>query len=335
MLVILLLAATVVAGEEQPRRCSPRSDTVWAFCSHHKTGSMLLDGLLADIDRDVGDARHVVLDNEKLPLEAVLKTPLVEWARRRGTSRVQWKHINVANTDHWLAERNRTRPKVVVISRDPMEIILSGYFYHVRTTERWANTAHFNFSAAPFQSTCETRPRGDIAGVAGCIAAELLVKRGQTYREVLNAVDLQLGIMIEGIRALYEFHDLARTRTALSAPETCHYAIHCFLEDVVDNLTQAFTEVFDFLDPSDPSRCLQLAQRHDIFAHRRTKTSHEPGHAMSSELLPLRDGIRAVLAATPWFIDNVEPIRKLLGLPPVGTPIDESRPRCIQLCNRP
>lgn len=331
---LFLLFLTGVLVNCEPEVCWPASNkTVWVFCSHHKTGSVLFDNILKEIDLDLGSHNRKFLDNELRPSLGQAKS-FVEIASRASSKIMVWKHTDFINPDSLLADgEDGTTAKLVIFLRDPIEVILSGYFYHKRTDELWANQPFVD--TEPFVKACLAGHRGDIASIASCLALQMLPPVNNfSFKEALNAVDTPVGVFIEAVRALPELEALRRTYTLFKSKETCHRAILCFLDDVVADMGSSFRDIFDFLGADNVDHCVDLALKHDLKAlEQQQSRSGQVKHAMDSSLRPLRDALRLILKSTPWFQETVDPIRHDLHFPPDSLTSGESPgQQCHSLC---
>lgn len=331
---LLFLFMTGVLINCEPEVCGPAGNkTVWVFCSHHKTGSVLVDNVLREIHQDLGIMRQKFLDNELRPYLGQ-NSSFVDISARVNSKLLVWKHVDFINPDSLLADgEDGTTAKLVIFLRDPIEVILSGYFYHMRTEEAWANLPYTG--TEPFQKLCAAGHRGDIATMASCTALQMLPPMNNfTLRQLLNAVDMPVGVFIEAVRALSELEALRRTYSQFSSDETCHRAIVCFLDDVVADMESAFRDIFTFLGADYVDHCINLALRHDLKAlEQQQAKSGQMKHAMDASLRPVRDALRLILKSTPWFQATVDPIRKGLQYPPISLTSGEATQRqCRSLC---
>lgn len=326
----ILIASVLMRSDADV--CVPGDNSVWVFCSHHKTGSVLIDSILKEIETETGIPHHQALDHELRTPENQLKS-FAELSVESQTRLLAWKHVDLDNPDVLLASgQNGTTSKLVIFLRDPLEVILSGYFYHLKTIERWANEPYPD--AKGFEKACLTGDRGNIASMSSCLAMQMLPPvKNHTYREVLNSVDTPIGVFIEAVRAISELEAMRRTYSAFMSAETCNRAIFCFLDDVVEDMESAFHDIFTFLGAEDVDHCVSLALKHDLRALEQQRASAaQVKHAMDSSMRPLRDALRLILKFTPWFIETIDPIRVDMQYPPVGPDPGTSPRRCQTLC---
>lgn len=326
----ILIASVLIRSDAD--LCVPADNTVWVFCSHHKTGSVLIDSILKEIETETSMPHHPALDHELRAPENQLKS-FVELSAESHTKLLAWKHVDFQNPDMLLAQgENGTTSKVVILLRDPLEVILSGYFYHLKTIERWANEPYTD--SKEFEKACVTGGRGNIASMSSCLAMQMLPPaKNSTYREMLNSVDTPIGVFIEAVRAISELEAMRRTYNAFMSAKTCNRAIFCFLDDVVEDVESAFHDIFTFLGAEDVDHCVSLALKHDLRALEQQRASAgQVKHAMDSSMRPLRDALRLILKHTPWFIETIDPIRVDMHYPPVGSNPGTSSRRCQTLC---
>ena len=115
-------------------------------CSHHKAGTVWFRNVLGGLAR-AGGLRFVEMADSSVP---------------RDTDVILYQHSRLFDRAAWNAQTFRGSH----IIRDPRDVVVSGYFYHLWTSEEWANRPDPRFG-------------------------------GRTYKQELNRVDQERGIQLE------------------------------------------------------------------------------------------------------------------------------------------
>ena len=115
--------------------------------------------------------------------------------------------------------------------RDPRDLITSGYFYHRDCNEKWTvfpDPGDENFRV-----------------VNGCVPSGL--KQGESYRDYLNRVPLEDGLIAEIQFRRYHFDSMMKWPA--HDPR-----IHVFrYEDTLGQEKKVFREMFEFYELSEPT----------------------------------------------------------------------------------
>lgn len=108
--------------------------------------------------------------------------------------------------------------------RDPRDLVVSGYFYHKRGAEDWCNIVDPN-------------PE-DLRIVNGCIPSQM--KRGESFSQHLNSVDLEEGLIAEIEFRTNHFHSMENW--PLEDPR-----VRCFrYEDILGKEADTFLQMLSF-----------------------------------------------------------------------------------------
>ncbi len=190
--------------------------------------------------------------------------------------------------------RNRTdavRFRFVHAIRDPLEVVVSGYMYHLRTTEAWANRPERRYN-------------------------------GSTYRRYLGAMSVSDGLVAETKHSL---RDALKTMPRLlnrTAGRPC--ALTLRLEDFEAGWEAAVSRLFDLIGVTDPRtlRALtSLVARHNVYARSRGKASAAGGAPYNRHVsgnASAKDELRAQLVASGAAFERIQRVRAVLGYPAVG-----------------
>ena len=108
-------------------------------CTHHKTGTVWMAEIFRALKRKYKLKLHSGKQAE-LPADADIFL--------QDHSRVDLDAL-----------RSRGRPvRVLHVIRDPRDVIISGCFYHLKTTEKWANTPRQEFGGRNYRETISALP---------------------------------------------------------------------------------------------------------------------------------------------------------------------------------
>jgi len=163
--------------------------------------------------------------------------------------------------------------------RDPLEVVLSGYAYHLKTTERWAQRSEARWN-------------------------------GTTYVKYLNGLSLEQGLLAELVHAK---RDSLKTMPRLfnrTASDRCTLTYR--FEDFKSDWDGAIAKLWDMLGITDRATVEQLnrlAAKHNVYRPSRSFNKH-----VSSASADKRQHMRAVLQKSPAYAQIVE-VRRVLGYP--------------------
>lgn len=167
--------------------------------------------------------------------------------------------------------------------RDPLEVVLSGYLYHLRTTERWANRPESRWN-------------------------------GTTYRAYLNALSLEEGLRAE---VRHSARDNLKTMPRLfdrTARRPCTLTLR--FEDFATDWEATLGSLWDLLGVTRPAELALLArvsEKHNVYRHNNTRGSH-----VSSTSTDRRAAMRELIRRSPDAIARIRSVRRKLGYPLVG-----------------
>ena len=172
-LALLLLAITRAAANRRGNECVPAEHELWLVATHHKTGTVLNHGILRDIAK-ASDAHVAYLNTfDELvtkrshrrtgPHSDLLKRAQPHWRESICRGRIVFSGHGLPGTSWPLRKPDGTyevtqKPgaadavakqyddicgtstktvRAVVWLREPLPLILSGYFYHRRSRDHW------------------------------------------------------------------------------------------------------------------------------------------------------------------------------------------------------
>jgi hypothetical protein len=194
------------------------------ICTHHKTGTVWMGDICRGLKKEFGLKMHNGLQ-QALPPEADIFI--------QDHSRVDM----IA-----LRGKNPARPvRCVHIIRDPRDVVISGCFYHVKTTEKWAN-----------------KPKPEYGG--------------KTYREAISALpDDQAKLVFE------MEHTAAKTiRDMLAWNYQDKDCLEIRYEDIInDSEFRVFRPMMQFLgfEGAELDRALEIVQANSLFGGAKKETS--------------------------------------------------------------
>lgn len=272
-------------GSSLEMMCTPRRDRAWICGSEHKTGTVLLSGVLRETTADVV---HV---NNDTDFEDVPKGSISFW-----------NHVDFPDPDdvHRLENLATARDqelRIIMLIRDPMELILSGYFYHRVTKESWVHRPMEN-------SPMFLR----IASVCDDCVIQKYLATGMSYQEMLQDLDPDVGVIMEAYRTIGELTTMNDTVATLrQVPDVARIYDLAQITKSSTAYDNAFTDIFTFLGVDDIVACVALAAKHDLSRH-----DGQNKHAMAKELAADRDALRLFLQTTSVFHRYIHPFRQAL-----------------------
>ncbi|MBW1788267.1 MAG: sulfotransferase domain-containing protein [Deltaproteobacteria bacterium] len=175
-------------------------------CSHHRAGTVLLNNIF-----------HSIAKRFEIPYQKCRQSEL---------------H---AETELWMEEHSRVdfsvlnRPYIGShIVRDPREIWVSGYFYHLKSTEKWLHIPKEEFG-------------------------------GRTYQETINALGQEEGILFELNEA---------TAYSLESMQNWNYnhpnILEIKYEDIMREFKKSFGKIFTFYGLADVDEAVKVACGHNL-----------------------------------------------------------------------
>jgi len=281
LLVLALLAAGLRSiiyrkGPTPFQHC--HSHTPILIGTHHKTGTVLL--------------KHIFLHEV---------CPLLKWRCSFDNSPVpcaspeqaQAAGLHVCFLQHGvrfkLQETNLPYRFIHAI-RDPLEVVLSGYQYHLKTTEKWANRVQQRYN-------------------------------GTTYRKYLNALSLDEGLRAE---VTHSMRDSLKTMPRLlnrTRANSCTLTVR--LEDFEADWSGTVARLWDLLGV-DAAVALTLDRavaKHNVYTDKRKYNRHVSNLTTRS---PMRQQFRILVALLPDAYAKIVAVRRRLGYPDVGKEADGS-----------
>lgn len=181
-------------------------------CAHHKTGTALFGKIMRSVAKEL----HLKLQVCKAGgSEDELEPDTDIW--------VHWNRV--------VSFRRISRPYCGShIIRDPRDVIVSGYFYHLKGVEKWS-----------------VAPRPDLGG--------------KSYQEHLAAIGQEEGLLFEMT------HTAKFTIERMSAWDYSNpHILELKYEDLIKEYEHHFRRIFSFYGFSgqDLEKCLAIADRHNI-----------------------------------------------------------------------
>jgi hypothetical protein len=168
-------------------------------------------------------------------------------------------------------------------SHVPLQVVLSGYSYHLRTTERWANRAEKRWN-------------------------------GTTYRFYLNALSVEEGLRAE---VRHSARDNLKTMPRLfdrTAHRACTLTVR--FEDFATDWEGTLGGLWDLMGvtaPADLKRLARVSEKHNVYRHNNTRGSH-----VSLASSDRRAAMRELLRRSPDAMERIRSVRRKLGYPLVG-----------------
>ena len=303
----VILAIPFVAAA----KCRPWDSRFWVTGSQHKTGTVLLGNVMRSIwDQTIvkppgpccwthsPDGTEGVTTFSDVPNGTIAKDPHMAFARREEFDELVME-----------AKRRGKDLRVIFFVRDPLEIILSAYFYHRGGSEKWVRKPmQENPIFVSLADSCRDPVNGASQDMAVCVLQDYL-RRNATYHELLTTVDVTLGVVIEALGGLDMLKSLNTTASILR--EYPEFARIYDLDDVVASYDPSFLDIFSFLGADDVNDCVATAQQFDL--NNATIQSGGRKHVMPTELTALRSALRLVLPELPWITTTIQPLRTDLG----------------------
>ena len=223
-----------------PSACGPPANTLWLFGCVHKSGTSWLSVLSRVVlpqgahmleyatgkfspqwedapahackSPDSHDTSHWPPHPDgtswSVAASALLSPACVGTALRNGGV-LRWRSMGLDRPPRLQPAvgegRAAPRLRVLVMARAPLQIVLSGYFYHQKTQELWAVTAPYA-DLPHLRMACErawpAAPPAD-----ACAAAMRLLRREKnasslSYQQLLKELPADIGVLVEASRSL-------------------------------------------------------------------------------------------------------------------------------------
>ena len=168
--------------------------------------------------------------------------------------------------------------------RDPLEMVISGYSYHLRTTEKWAHRA---------------QPRWN----------------GTTYVKYLNRLPLRDGLLAE---VRHTRRDSLKTMPRLfnrTIAQPCTLTVR--FEDFARRWDETLAELFNHMGITDYATLAALnarAAKHNIYRRAARRNSH-----VSKTSAAARQRMRTLLKESTEAYKEIQAVRLRIGYPAVGS----------------
>lgn len=236
--------------------------------THHKTGTVLLKHIFL---KEVCPLLKwkCSFDNHPVPCTSP------EQARSAGL------HVCFLQHGVRFKVQGSTEPYRFIHSiRDPLEVVLSGYQYHLKTTEKWANRVQERYN-------------------------------GTTYRRYLNALSLDDGLRAE---VKHSMRDSLKTMPRLlnrTRANSCTLTLR--LEDFELDWNSAVARIWDLLgvDAATTRRLNHAVAKHNVYTAKRKYNRHVSNASSRSVM-------RQRIKRLPDAYAKVVMVRGRLGYPDVG-----------------
>lgn len=217
----------------------PANAPLLVHCSHHKVGTVWIFGVLRSIAGRYG-LRTQRLD--QAPVSDRTDILLVEHARRFRTERLGGREFRGTH-----------------LIRDPRDVVVSGYFYHLWTHEQWAHLPTMDYD-------------------------------GKSYQQHLRSLSPEEGLLAEIERSAGTV-----IRDMAAWDYTQPHFLELRYEEMVTAGAAGFERVFRFYGFSDAAVAhgLRVADRHSLQAKAARARGGRPAHVRSGASGQWREHFRA------------------------------------------
>lgn len=279
-------------------QCMVPSHMLWVVGTGHKTGTVLMLALLKRISAEMGapffslghngpfispshttvagpldvTSQRCVASKHALS-EACLRTAAAESSRL-----IFDPHLGISSVYDLrraqrfvasLAKRERTTNltlRTLLLVRDPLEVILSGYFYHLTTSETWA-VDPASTTVTLLHATCRRElPPAHIPWLCSTMQNAISEGRGTpplSYQQLLTSLPAEHGIYIEALRALPQIRGMADSASAIEKASDAAMVMELEKLSEAETADAAFCSMFRFLGIDQPAmldHCVALAK---------------------------------------------------------------------------
>lgn len=238
--------------------------------THHKTGTVLL--------------RHILLQ----------VCPLLQWrcsidnnpSTCISSEQARIGGMQLCFLQHGIrfkVQDTKTPFRFVHVVRDPLEVVLSGYQYHLRTTERWALRPDKRYN-------------------------------GTSYRAYLNSLPARDGLRAE---LKHSLKDALKTMPRLlnrthASPCTLTVRLEDFERDW-RGTTARLWDIFGVEDASVATRLDRAIAKHNVYQSAQPRYFNKHVANVTS-----RSAMRGIVRDTPDIYSKIQDVRRRLGYPAVG-----------------
>ena len=247
-----------------------QNDSPILIGTHHKTGTVLMRHIL----REVCPMLQWRCSVDDVP--TTCRTP--EQAQTAGLQLCFQQHAI-----RLKVQGSQTPYRFVHVIRDPLEVVLSGYEYHLKTTERWALRPDKRF-------------------------------KNKSYRSYLNSLSLAEGLAAE---LKHSLHDNLKTMPRVlnrtgGRPCTLTLRLEDFERDW-RGTTARLWDLFGVQGAGVSARLDREIAKHNVYQSNRPRlTNAHVGNVTS------RGAMRAVVRSLPAVYQKIQHVRKQIGFPAVG-----------------
>ena len=308
--------------------CAPPPETLWVVAVFHKTGTALNKRVFEAIARSNGGAvgyldyrrDYAILTDTKwsgrgaeigsapaAAREAVCSSRILftsELPIPTAADRV----AVIARIRDAVRKRCGAAPRrvhVVEWLRAPAPLVLSAYFYHRTSDERWLHTAPAR-AVGKFAAACDDSASTAAAADFRSRACEKIdAVRNESVADALAILDPSAGIFLAAFMALWTLEAMAATATTARAAAAGRDGVSVAFLDFAD-FRATYASVFRSLGVADAAAvdaCVALAAPYDLATHPPPRSqNHVHQHADDA----LREELGAVLASSVWWHDAAE-----------------------------
>jgi len=263
-----VLTGLLPKGLNSSSVCAPSSSQFWLLGSHHKTGTELMDKILfASTGWDGQDGPYLggvgtfKLDEKSLKATRSKTTDgSMMRVRHMSTTPTSWKSQMddfVAASSH---ETVRTLRAVLMV-RDPLDIVLSGYFYDASGGEPAPLRIPSTRIPVTTKEACATPGLDEL-----CTALSGFDGSTTSWTQMLQRLPPKIGVLAQAVLERSGIEDLADSAQALRG--TPGQATLVDLNAVMADFDGEIERMFRFLGANDPKECVSVCKPLDIAAVR-------------------------------------------------------------------
>ena len=146
--------------------------------------------------------------------------------------------------------------KGIRIIRDPRDVIVSGFLYHQRCSEKWCINSDFSNPSHPFPQVPWPLDGLDLATKESYVAS----LDGLSYQEKIRSLDREEGL-------IFEMDGFAKiTIEEMISWEQQDSVLTIKMEDLIGDFDGQFEKIFRWLEIEDEyiASCLEIAVAHDM-----------------------------------------------------------------------
>ena len=146
--------------------------------------------------------------------------------------------------------------KGIRIIRDPRDVIVSGFLYHQRCSEKWCINSDFSNPSHPFPQVPWPLDGSDLVTKENYVAS----LNGLSYQEKIRSLDREEGL-------IFEMDGFAKiTIEEMISWEKQDSVLTIKMEDLIGDFDGQFEKIFRWLEIEDEyiASCLEIAVAHDM-----------------------------------------------------------------------